>query len=76
MGLIGWRDPGSLPICEDREIRLAKSDYSTAESDSAPDSPTERGRGGRGRGWRAGGKQRPSCSKLMDKSEIQETLKD
>lgn len=22
-GLIGWRDPGSLPICEDRKIRLA-----------------------------------------------------
>lgn len=81
MGLIGWRDPGSLPICEDREIRLAMSDYSTAESDSAPDSPTERGRGERRRGerrrgWRAGGKQRPSCSKFMDKSEIQETLKD
>lgn len=32
-GLIGWRDPGSLPICEDREIRLAMSDYSRAESD-------------------------------------------
>ena len=28
------RDPGSLPICEDGEIRLAMSDYSRAESDS------------------------------------------
>lgn len=76
MGLIGWRDPGSLPICKDREIRLAMSDYSTAESDSAPDSPTVRRRGERRSGWRAGGKQRPSCSKFIDKSEIQETLKD
>lgn len=32
-GLIGW-DPGRLPVCEDREIRLAMSDYSKAESDS------------------------------------------
>lgn len=32
-GLIGWSDPGSLPICGDREIRLAMSDYSGAESD-------------------------------------------
>lgn len=33
-GLIGWSDPGSLPICGDREIRLAMSDYSGVESDS------------------------------------------
>lgn len=44
-GLIGWKDPGTQPICEDREIRLAMSDYRRAESQtvsSAPDSPTER----------------------------------
>lgn len=29
-GLIGWSDPGTLPIREDREIRLAMSDYSRA----------------------------------------------
>lgn len=51
-GLIGWSDPGTVPIREDREIRLAMSDYSRAESQTvssdcgaAPDSPTGRGRG-------------------------------